>query len=145
MQATERYNSFDIDRKYRFQLRLVEAFSDNRISQSLRNTLATYWRTVHPDLGQVVLTLRPTITRATPVNEPPVNEPPATTAPIQTPTVEQKSDQSTAITILVVFLVLVSVALVVSIAMNFIHRNIITRSQHSNRERLLYDTTKNDL
>ncbi len=138
IQATERYNSFDTDRKYRFQMRLVEAFSDNRISDNIRNKLMTYWRAVHTDLGEVVRTLRPTIT-PTPANEP------ATNAPVQAPQVDEKADQSVAVALLTVFLVLVSVALVISVAMNIVHRNIIAKSHNANRERLLYDTTKNDL
>eukprot|EP00029_Vermamoeba_vermiformis_P008104 TRINITY_DN369_c0_g1_i1.p1 TRINITY_DN369_c0_g1~~TRINITY_DN369_c0_g1_i1.p1 ORF type:complete len:585 (+),score=186.13 TRINITY_DN369_c0_g1_i1:133-1887(+) len=140
MQATERYNKFDTDRKYRFQMRLVEAYSDNRISDSIRTKWVNYWRAVHTDLGEVVRTLRPTITPTTPVNQP------ATTAPTQTPQMaEEKSDQSVAVAVLTVFLVLVSVALVISVAINIVHRNIISKSQHANRERLLYDTTKNEL
>jgi hypothetical protein len=140
MQATERYNKFDNERKYRFQMRLVEAYSDNRISESVRTTWVAFWRSVHVDLGEVVRTLQPTITPTAPVSEP------VTKAPTQAPQMgEEKSDQTVAVAVLTVFLVLVSMGLVISVAMNIIHRNIIARSQNANRERLLYDTTKNEL
>lgn len=136
MQATERYNSFDNERKHRFQLRLIETFSDNRISQALRNTWVTHWRSVHEDLGQVVFTLKPT--SKAPEGEPTV---PAVQAPVENK--PEKND--VAVAVLTIFLVLVSLALVVSVAMNVMHRNIIAKSQNANRERLLYDTTKNEL
>jgi hypothetical protein len=95
---------------------------------------------VHVDLGEVVRTLQPTITPTAPVSEP------VTKAPTQAPQMgEEKSDQTVAVAVLTVFLVLVSMGLVISVAMNIIHRNIIARSQNANRERLLYDSTKNEL
>jgi catalase len=150
-QAKNRYNSFDTARKWRFQMRLIEALHDPDVPPTIRDYWIATWARVDTDLARALAQKSPTVGNED-VSQQPSTAIPAPPNPWNITTIPQLLEKyqtlldkySTAVLILASFLGVVGVLLVGAVVLLFLQRRVIHANKKA-KSRLLGDTTKVEL